>query len=191
MLYDTKDASREKTVTTDAAQGFTLGRDLWNELYDGILRTKIPEGTFLVEYADDITGIIEARYLERAQMKLNQVIRRVFGWMEEYDLDLAVHETEILIMTMKRIDTVITMQVRIETIDTKRAVKYLCVKLDTELTFWEKIKDASDKAATVMTVLSRCSESSLLLQNSISTSRVSHHRNYTNRPAVNGEKRDF
>ena len=111
LLYDTKEASREKTVTAGAAQGSILGPDLWNASYDGILRMEMPDGAFLVGYADDIAAVIEARDLERAQMKLNQVMRRVFGWMKDHDLDLAVHKTEILIMTTKRIDTVIQMQV--------------------------------------------------------------------------------
>ena len=116
---------------------------------------EMPEGAFLVGYADDIAAIIEARDLEIAQMKLNQVMRRIFGWLEDHHLDLAVHKTEILIMTMKRIETVIPMQVGTVAIETKRAVKHLGVKLDTKLTFWEQIKDASNKAAKVTTNLSR------------------------------------
>lgn len=40
-------------------------------------------------------------------------------------------------------------------IETKKAIKYLGLMIDTKLTFWEQIKRAADKAATVTTVLSR------------------------------------
>ena len=38
-----------------------LGPDIWNVSYDGILRMKMPEGAFLVGYADDIAVVIVAR----------------------------------------------------------------------------------------------------------------------------------
>ena len=158
LVYDTREACMEQMVTAGAAPLCILGPDLWNASYNGILRMEMPGGAFLVGYADDITAIIEASDLERAQMKLNQVMRRVCGWLEDHDIDLAVHKTEILIMPTMRKDTVIPMQVGTETIETMRAVKHLGVKLDTKLTFWEQIKDASNKAATSTTALKRLME---------------------------------
>lgn len=54
--------------------------------YDNLLRTEIPEETLLVGYADDIATLIAARDVEPAQLKLNQVMRTVNGWMADHDL---------------------------------------------------------------------------------------------------------
>ena len=44
-----------------------VGHGLWNVKYDRFQRKYMPEGTFLVEYADDIAAIITSRNTEEAQ----------------------------------------------------------------------------------------------------------------------------
>ena len=66
-----------------------LGPDIWNVSYDGILRMEMPEGAFLVGYADDIAVVIVARDADLAQLLLNQVMRRVYSWLEDRGLELA------------------------------------------------------------------------------------------------------
>ena len=61
LVYDTDDGSKKKELTSRAAQRSILGPDIWNISYDGILRMDMPEGTFLIGYADDIAAIIIAR----------------------------------------------------------------------------------------------------------------------------------
>lgn len=155
LLYDTSDGPRRREVTAGAAQGSILGPDLWNISYDGILRMEMPKDTSLVGYADDIAATITARNMEEAQMKLNQVMRRVCRWMEEHGLALALQKTEIVILTTKRIETSIQLKVGSEIIETQKAVKHLGIHIDTKLTFWEHIRKAAEKASTTTTGLSR------------------------------------
>lgn len=155
LVYDTEEGERRREITAGAAQGSILGPDLWNVSYDSLLRLKMPKDTFLVGYADDVAAVIVARSTELAQFSLNQVMRQVNGWMEQHGLSLATAKTEIVLLTKKRIPTIVPMIVGTETIQTKEAAKYLGVIIDTKLNFWEQIKRASDKAASVTAALSR------------------------------------
>ena len=97
LVYETEDGPRTKEVTAGAAQGSALGPELWNISYHGVLRMDMPVDTSFVGYAVDVAAIIMARDLEGAQMKLNQVMRRVSQWMADHGLSLAVHKTEIVV----------------------------------------------------------------------------------------------
>ena len=50
---------------------------------------EMPEGAFLVGYADDIAVVIVVRDVDLAQLLLNQVMRRVCSWLENRGLELA------------------------------------------------------------------------------------------------------
>lgn len=155
LIYDTTEGPRRKEVNAGAAQGSILGPDLWNISYDGILRMEMPDDTFLVGYADDIAAVITARDTEDAKRRLNQVMRRVHKWMEDHGLSLAMEKTEIVLLTRRQIPTMIELQVGQEVLNTKEAVKYLGVRIDTKLTFWQQIKFASERAAKTTLLLSR------------------------------------
>ena len=62
LLFD----PRRKEFTAGAAQGFILGPDIWNAYYDGILRMEMPDGCFLIGYADDVAALMTARDVEAA-----------------------------------------------------------------------------------------------------------------------------
>lgn len=155
LIYNTANGRRRKEVTSGAAQGSILGPDLWNALYDSLLRIEIPGNTSLLGYADDLGAMIATRTTEEAQIKLNQVMRRVNNWMESHGLELAEAKTEIVLLTTKRIPRIIPIQVGAEIIETKMAAKYLGIMLDTKLNFWQQIKQVTDKAAVVTNQLSR------------------------------------
>ena len=77
IVYDTEDGPRRKELTAGADQGSILGPDIWNASYDRILRMEIPDGCFLIGYADDVAALIRARDVEAAQLRLGQVMCRV------------------------------------------------------------------------------------------------------------------
>lgn len=155
LLYETVNGSRAKEITAGAAQGSILGPDLWNIMYDGLLRIEMPDDTLLDGYADDVAAVILARDIHQAQLKLNQVMRRVTRWMKEHGLSLATEKTEIVILTKKRIPTIVPLQVGTDTITTTAAVKHLGITLDTKLTYWQHVKQAADKAAIKTNALAR------------------------------------
>ena len=115
----------------------------------------MPEGCFLIGYADDVAAVISARDVDAAQMRLGQVMPRVRGWMSERGLELALTKTEIVLLTKKRIPCLFPVQVGEVTAGTKAAIRYLGVMLDTKLTFWDQIRKGVDKAAEVTASLSR------------------------------------
>ena len=106
-------------------------------------------------YVDDIVAGIAARDTVKLQWKLNQVMRLVNGWMQNHGLELAIQETKLKPITGKRIPKVIKMQVGKEEIETMMVIKHLGIMMDTKLTFWDHIRMALDKAASVTTALSR------------------------------------
>lgn len=155
LIYDTVEGPRSREVTAGAAQGSILGSDLWNVSYDGILRIELPWGVIIVGYADDIAIVIIARNIEQAQLVLSIVIGRIWDWLREHGLDLAIPKSELLLLTRRRIDTIVPMSLGEFEITTKDAIRHLGIILDTKLTYSQHIIHAADKAAKVVAALSR------------------------------------
>lgn len=155
LTYETEEGQRTKEVTSGAAQGSILGPDLWNVSYDGLLRREMPHDVLLVGYADDVAAVITARDPDMARLRLKQVMIRVNDWMASRGLELAIAKTEIVMLTRRRIPTVIPMTVGDVEVRTKAAVRYLGVTLDCRLRYWEHIQAVCDKAAGVVGSLSR------------------------------------
>lgn len=86
LNYDSTEGRRERTIIVVAVQGSILGSDLWNVGYDSLLRAEMPKETLLVGYADDVATLFAARDVEMAQLKLNQAMRTVKGWMTDHSL---------------------------------------------------------------------------------------------------------
>ena len=155
LQYDTKEGTQERDLTAGIAQGSILGPDLWNITYDSILRLDMPEDTKLIGYADDIALVIVGRNAEMAQTALNIAMRRIRGWMNDHSLSLADQKTEIVVLTRKKIETIIPFNINHTEITSSRSIKYLGVTIDTKLTFWDHISKMTEKAAKITAALSR------------------------------------
>ena len=123
--------------------------------YDGILCFEMPEGCFLIGYADDVADVISAWDVDVNQICLGQVMSSVRRWMLERGLELAITKIEIVLLTKKRIPRLFSIQVSEVTAGTKAAIRYLGMMLDTKLTFWDQIRKVADMAAEVTSSLSR------------------------------------
>ena len=58
LIYDRDDGRKSYAVSAGVPQGSVLGPILWNIMYDGVLRIKLPKGTQIVGFADDIALVI-------------------------------------------------------------------------------------------------------------------------------------
>lgn len=155
LVYETENGPIRKQITAGAAQGSILGPDLWNAMYDEILRIDMPEDSYLVGYADDIAAVITAKNTEEAQRKLNQVMIRTQAWMFDHGLTLAANKTELLILTKRHIPTEIPVYTVGGTLQSSKTIKYLGIHLDSKLTYWAQINHAVTKAGQVTAALSR------------------------------------
>ena len=75
------------------------------------------------------------------------MLRMVVRWMDEKGLQLALAKTEIVILSGRRIETIVPIRIGDQIIETKPSAVYLGVSIDTKLTFAEHILKATEKAS--------------------------------------------
>lgn len=72
-----------REMTAAAVQGLLRCADVWNTIYDEILRLAMAEETFVIRYADNVATVITARNVEKAQLRLDHVMRRIKSWIDD------------------------------------------------------------------------------------------------------------
>ncbi|XP_054257288.1 uncharacterized protein LOC128982350 [Macrosteles quadrilineatus] len=75
--------------------------------------------------------------------------------MTDHGLTLALSKTEIVILTKKRIETIVPLRVGNVVVQTTRTAKYLGVMVDNKLSWRDQIFRTADKAARSVAALSR------------------------------------
>lgn len=156
VLYaETTSGVREFAITAGVPQGSVLGPDLWNILYNGLLKLPMPEGCRLVAYADDVAVLIPGIDADDIADLFGDVMDTVHGWMESADLSLAVQKTEMVLFTGRKVRTTIELTYRGHTIRSQPAIRYLGVMLDQRMNFKEHLRCAGNKAATTVAAISR------------------------------------
>ena len=86
-------------------------------------------------------------------------MRRVAQWMGELRLQLALAKTEIVILSGRRIKTIVPIRIGDQFFETKLSAVYLGVTIDTKLKFAKHIQKATKKASI------RVGQLSLLMAN--------------------------
>ena len=110
-LYDTTVRRRYRPSTGSIAQDSLEGPELRGIRIDGLLRMALPEGITLVGYVNDATAIIVPPDLNTAQIKTEIMMRRVAQWMGKHGLQLALAKTEIVILSWRRIGTIVPIRI--------------------------------------------------------------------------------
>lgn len=160
-------------------QGSVLGPDLWNLLYDGLLRTRMPEGVNLLAFADDVAVLATHKVHFELEEKLEEAYRSIERWMTEHGLQLAAEKTEAIVLTNKRVRNEISVRCGGFTIESKPSIKYLGVQVDKKLKFTKHAELAADRAAEaakhlgyLMPNMGGPREKSRRLLTSVTTSRL-------------------
>ena len=93
---------RVKTITLGVSQRLNLGPDLWNIMYDGLLRLEMLMNLFIIAYAVDVAAVITAHDVKLAQLLLSQFMHQISGWMKGHKLELAILKNEICLLYTSR-----------------------------------------------------------------------------------------
>ena len=80
---------------------------------------------------------------------------RTKTWLNFHVLDLALHKTELLLITGRCIPLHVEMSIGNEVIRTKSSVRYLGIRLEPSLTFLYHIQYSSNEAQKFVGQLSR------------------------------------
>ena len=90
----------------------------------------LPEDIILMGYVDDTDVIMVAPNLKTAQAKTEIMRRRVARRMGEHGLQLALAKTEIVILSGRRIETIVPIRIGDQVIETQPSAVYLGVTID-------------------------------------------------------------
>ncbi|XP_060665572.1 uncharacterized protein LOC132797816 [Drosophila nasuta] len=106
LRYQTSEGTKTYEVTGGVPQGSVLGPTLWNLMYDGILRLRLPPGVKMIGFADDVAIVAVGKHLRELEIATNRAIVQAQEWLTNAGLSLAEHKTEaVLISSRKTVET--------------------------------------------------------------------------------------
>ncbi|VVC39280.1 Reverse transcriptase domain [Cinara cedri] len=88
VKFDIRGSEEDFTVERSVPQGSVLGPCLWNVLYDGLLRQRLPENVEILAFANDVAVIATAEHNSSLPSLLESAYMVVGKWMSENGLTL-------------------------------------------------------------------------------------------------------
>ena len=137
LKYDTRNGPNEYDITGGVRQGSVLGPLLWNIMYDGLLRLKLPKSVKLVAYAGDVAVMINTKHLDHHMLGIT--FERVNRWMDTVNLQLAKQKTEAVLITSRKVVDTIMLKVGDQEITSQPYIRYLGVMIDVRLNFKQQV----------------------------------------------------
>ena len=124
-------------------------------MYNEVLRMRLPNGSTIVGFTDDIAIISVTKTVREIEEKTNAAIQNVGAWQDESGLTLAAHTTKAVLISGRKIVEKMEMTVGGIRIESKTAIKYLEVIIDDRLKFKEHVKYIGEKATIAQEALVR------------------------------------
>lgn len=116
-----------RKVSCGVPQGSVLGPDLWNVLYDGILRKQFPADVEFIAFADEITLIATTLVTYVLKDRLEEALGAVVSWTANNGLELAIEKTEAIVLTNKNVQNTMSVKFGAHSFQSNRSVRYLGV----------------------------------------------------------------
>lgn len=142
-------------VSCGVPQGSVIGPDLWNVLYDDLLRLNLPTNVEIIAFADDIALVATASTPFLLEELLEVALGAVMDWMRDNGLELAIEKTEAIVLTNRNKHNSMTVRCGLLSFPSVRCVKYLGVLLDARLHFNEHGEHAAARAGEACRQLTR------------------------------------
>ncbi|MBV2145438.1 MAG: hypothetical protein KTM48_01705, partial [Wolbachia endosymbiont of Pissodes strobi] len=124
-------------------------------MYDELLNLTLPDSCFLNGFADDVALVATGRSTEILELAVNDSMRRIQEWLNLSGLKLAVHKTEAVLITERRVFRTPILILGKDRIPLKRSGKYLGVQLDSRLKFNDHVKLMVEKSMATAKNLSK------------------------------------
>lgn len=130
-------------------QGSVIGPCLWNVMYNGLLKQKLPEGVEIIAFADDVAVVVTECHKNLLEEKLEMAFGIVKEWMQKNGLTLAEHKTEAIVFTTRYTQKNINVRCGNTKESSSNKIKYLGLTLDPKLTFKEHAEQTAKKTAVI------------------------------------------
>lgn len=111
LLYRTDDKQIAQPISSGVPQGSVLGTTLWNTLYDGILKNRLPAGVSFLAFADDVALVAVAKDTILLGNALSETAETTRNWLLDVGMHLAIQKSEALVITNTRIYNDMTVHV--------------------------------------------------------------------------------
>lgn len=142
-------------VTCGVPQGSVIGPTLWNILYDGLLRTRLPAGVEYLAFADDVALVARAKDSIDLERLLSSAAKVAHDWLTSVGLSLAEQKCEAMIITQTRTHNDMSIIVNGHHVPSKNCIKYLGVHIDNKFKFTEHARIVATRAGNVVKRLAR------------------------------------
>ncbi len=83
LCYETLERCKQNDTRRGVAQGSVPGPLLWNIMYDGILRLKLPKEVTLVAFAYDDALVITGKHIEDIDQTYNDAIHKYYTKLDD------------------------------------------------------------------------------------------------------------
>uniref|UniRef100_A0A2S2NGF1 Reverse transcriptase domain-containing protein n=1 Tax=Schizaphis graminum TaxID=13262 RepID=A0A2S2NGF1_SCHGA len=156
-LYTQHQSGTEVPVqlSSGVPQGSVLGPTLWNILYDDLLRMRLPVGARYLAFTDDVAIIPQATDIIGLKNTLQTAAKTTRDWMQNIGLHLALHKTEMLVITKTRTHNELEIDIDGNVMLARKELKYLGIRLAQKVSFTAHVRTTCEKASRAVQNLSR------------------------------------